>query len=317
MDATAELRRDLARRIPDETLRRLTRKRPAAHFLVLAWQMLLLAGAGALAWTNPSWPGLLASVVLGFTVFNFTVMLHEAIHGLVFAAGRWPRAMRVLPHLYAFPSGLSASQFARWHLDHHAQLGDSELDPKRHRLSPKRNARWYKALYFTPALIPIYFRAARREAAGYPDALRARIARERSLTLAGHALILAALLAVGGAGVAARTYLLPMFVVFPVAFALNRLGQHYDVRPENPALWGTLMRASRFWNLVFLWSGHHLEHHYFPRVPFYNLPALRRALAPFFEEIGVRPSGYARLLRKWFMDNRPPHTDWRESPSEA
>ncbi len=310
MEATADLRRTLAARVPAETLRRLARKRPALHFLVLGWQLLLLVGSGALAWAYPGWVGWLAGVPLGFTIFNFTVMLHEVVHGLVFPAGRFPRVTRTLAHLYAFPSGVSASQFTRWHLDHHAQLGDPQGDPKRHWLSPKRNARWYKALYLTPALIPIYFRAARRENAGYPEALRRRIARERTLTVAGHLLILGALFVFGGPGVAARVYLFPVFFVFPVAFTLNRLGQHYDIRPENPALWGTLMRESRLWNLAFLWSGHHLEHHYFPRTPFYNLPALRRALAPFFEEIGARPSTYRRLLRKWFVDNRTPHTDW-------
>ena len=73
------------------------------------------------------------------------------------------RRARSLALAYAIPSGISASQFTRWHLDHHAELGSSEDDPKRHYLSPKINARWYKLLYATPALFPIYFRAARKE----------------------------------------------------------------------------------------------------------------------------------------------------------
>ena len=38
--------------------------------------------------------------------------------------------------------------------------------------------RWYKLLYCTPALFPIYFRAARREAATYPAPLQRTIAGE-------------------------------------------------------------------------------------------------------------------------------------------
>src|SRR5438034_4506514 len=34
--------------------------------------------------------------------------------------------------LYAIASGISCSQFTRWHLDHHAELGSDEGDPKRH-----------------------------------------------------------------------------------------------------------------------------------------------------------------------------------------
>ena len=105
--------------------------------------------------------------VQGFTVFNFTVLLHEVVHHTIFARRR-PAAERALGWLYAVPSGISASQFTRWHLDHHAELGSDEDDPKRHHLSPKTNARWFKLLYCSPALFPIYFRAARKESATYP-----------------------------------------------------------------------------------------------------------------------------------------------------
>ena len=69
-----------------------------------------------------------------------------------------------------------------------------------------------------------------------------------------------------------------MFFVFPIAFTLNRLGQHYDIDPADPAKWGTLMRGHWFWDFAFLNSNYHLEHHYFPGVPFYRLPRLQRAL---------------------------------------
>ena len=144
-DQTGELRSRLAAAVPPAELRRLHRRRPFLHFLVLGWQFLLLFGAGAVAWrASEWWIWIPAAVVVGFTVFNFTVMLHEVVHLLVFG-GSGRSGYRVLRHLYAFPSGISATQFTRWHLDHPAQLGDAEADPKRHWLSPKRNARWFKA----------------------------------------------------------------------------------------------------------------------------------------------------------------------------
>ena len=79
-----------------------------------------------------------------------------------------------------------------------------------------------------------------------------------------------------------------MFFVFPVAFTLNRLGQHYDIDPDDPAKWTTLVRGHWFWDLAFLNSNYHLEHHYFPGVPFYRLPALQRALTPFYQRRGFR-----------------------------
>jgi len=223
---------------------------------------------------------------------------------------RRPRAERFLSLLYAIPGGLSPSQFTRWHLDHHAELGSAEADPKRHFLSPKINRRWLKLLYWTPALFPLYFRAARRATASYPSKLQAAIRSERYIAIAFHLAVLAALAGFVGSGAALRVHLIPVFVVFPIAFALNRLGQHYDVVPDDPAQWATLLRSNPFWNFVYLNSNFHLEHHYFPGVPLYRLPELQRELRPFYERRGMRWRSYSELLYAWFARNCAPHTDW-------
>jgi fatty acid desaturase len=306
----AELRTELGRAIPRDVLRALHVKRPSRHLLITARQFAILGLAtwGLIRFSDPRiWIPL--AVVQGFTVFNFTVLLHEVVHHTIFARRR-PAAERVLGWLYAVPSGISASQFTRWHLDHHAELGSDDDDPKRHHLSPKINARWLKALYMTPALFPIYFRAARRESATYPAALQRHIARERRVSIAAHLGALAAIWSLFGFAAALRAHVVPVFFVFPIAFTLNRLGQHYDIDPADPAKWGTLMRGSWFWDFAFLNSNYHLEHHYFAGVPFYRLPALQRALTPFYERRGMRWRTYPGLLRDWFIRNCAPHTNW-------
>lgn len=307
--ASVELRQSLAIAVPTETLRELQRRRPVRHFLVLARMVAVLAASLAGAAMLDRWfEWLPCSIVAGFTIFGFTVMLHEVVHNTVFA--NRPGANRLLGWLYAFPSGISRSQFTRWHLDHHAQLGDALADPKRHHLSPKRNARWLKALYLTPALFFIYFRAAARETTTYPPELRARIARERAITVAGQLAILAAIGLLAGWWIAFKVYMVPYFLVFPVAFVLNRLGQHYDIDPSDPAKWSTLMAPSRGWEFVYLWSSYHLEHHYFPSVPFYNLRRLHMELRPFFRQRGMTPKTYRHILFEWYVRNRPPHANW-------
>jgi fatty acid desaturase len=208
------------------------------------------------------------------------------------------------------PSGISATQFTRWHLDHHAGLGSSEDDPKRHHLSPTINARWFKLLYATPALFPIYFRAARRETTTYPGDIQRRIASEGRLSMVAHLSALGLIWWLAGSGAALRAYIVPVFFVFPLAFTLNRLGQHYDIDPTDPAKWTTLVRGSWFWDFAFLNSNYHLEHHYFPGVPFYRLPALQRALTPFYERRAFRWRSYGGLLRGWLLENQAPHTNW-------
>jgi fatty acid desaturase len=177
-------------------------------------------------------------------------------------------------------------------------------------LSPKINARWYKLLYCSPALFPLYFRAARRESATYPSDLQRRIAAERRISTVAHLTALGAIWWFFGVYAAVRASIIPVFFVFPVAFTLNRLGQHYDIDPTDPAKWGTLMRGHWFWDFAYLNSNYHLEHHYFPGVPFYHLPRLQRALIPFYERRHMRWQSYGRLLYGWLVDNQAPHTNW-------
>src|SRR4051812_16661227 len=223
-------------------------KNAARHLAIAARQFTILALTtwGLIAFSHPLvWVPL--ALVQGFTVFNFTVLLHEVVHHTIFARRR-PAAVRALGWLYAVPSGISASQFTRWHLDHHAELGSDEDDPKRHHLSPKINARWFKLLYASPALFPIYFRAARKESSTYPADLQQRIAFERKVSIGAHLAVLAAIRILAGGAAALRAYLVPVFFIFPIAFTLNRLGQHYDIDPSDPAKWCTLMRGHWFWD---------------------------------------------------------------------
>jgi fatty acid desaturase len=314
---TVELRNALGRELPIDVLRELHSKRPVLHGLVAAGLVSSLAlSTWAIVALDRWYLWGPFAVVSGFAIFNFTVLLHEVVHRAV-AQDISKRSNRFIEMLYAIPSGISATQFTRWHLDHHAGLGSEEEDPKRHYLSPKRNARWFKLLYFTPALFPIYFRAARKEAASYPDSLRRTIDRERNLTILTHLALLAAVVYFFGWAIAWKAYLVPYFFIFPIAFALNRLGQHYDIDPADPAKWSTLVKGSWFWDIVFLCSNYHIEHHYFPGVPLYNLPRLQQLLMPFYEKRGFVARSYGELLWRYLVLNRKPHTNWSGAPAPS
>ena len=68
--------------------------------------------------------------VQGFTVFNFTVLLHEVVHHTIFER-RHAAASGCSGSSTRFRAASRPSQFTRWHLDHHAELGSDEDDPKR------------------------------------------------------------------------------------------------------------------------------------------------------------------------------------------
>ncbi|CAM2068310.1 Fatty acid desaturase [Sulfidibacter corallicola] len=302
------LNRELKQAIPAPTLKRLHVKRPWYHFFVAGRQLLLLILMPILIYHFGDQPlvWIPAAVLQGFVVFSFTVLLHEVVHKCVFNKDSYDLTPK-LGLLYSVLSGLARSQFHRWHMDHHFQLGSDTDDPKRAHLSPKRNARWYKFLYCTPALYPIYFRAAKKAQATYEPELLRRIAWERKLSIGFHLSVLGCFLYLSPV-FALKAYVLPVFFVFPAAFTLNRLGQHYIIDPDDPAKWSTLIQPNPVWNFLFLWSSYHLEHHYFPAVPFYNLKALNRELGGFFRQRGVEPYSYTRLLKEWFWHNHKPHT---------
>ncbi|HQZ17778.1 MAG TPA: fatty acid desaturase, partial [Vicinamibacteria bacterium] len=173
----------LHKTVSSEQLVALSEKNPAIHLAYAARQFGIVAVCAVILYRDqPWWIAAPLIVLQGFTFFNMTTLLHEVVHSAVFKKTN-PPAERVLGLLYAITSGISASQFTRWHLDHHDGLGTNDEDPKRHWLSPKRNARWFKLLYCTPALMPIYFRAAAQEVKTYPEALRRTIARERMATI--------------------------------------------------------------------------------------------------------------------------------------
>jgi hypothetical protein len=204
----------------------------------------------------------------------------------------------VLALLYAVPSGISALQFTRWHLTHHAELGDAVADPKRHHLSPKINRAWFKLLYFTPALFPIYFRAPAPDRSYPPAPTADRVGRQATILL--HLAIMGALLA-GRVRMLAR-HLVPFFLV-PDRIRLNlRVNTTPSSRRTRPmrtvmalALVGLRASARPTWSIT----------------TSAVLPNLRRLRCPAavlrFDRLA--PVTYAGLFRLWiFKGATPPRT---------
>ncbi|HEX6902945.1 MAG TPA: fatty acid desaturase [Thermoanaerobaculia bacterium] len=305
-----DLKRRLGEAIPREELRDLHRVSAARHFLTVGRLLLMVGLCGWALWqTQWKWLWAPAAIVQGFNVLGFIILLHEQVHKIIFAKSR-PRLERLLGLLYGMPANVSSTQFSIWHLDHHNELGHAEDDPKRAHLSPKKNSRWVKLLYCTPALFVIYMKGAGREVKTYPPATQKVIRRERLLNITFQLTLAGTIFAFGGGWTLFRVWALPLFFCFPPAFVLNRLGQHYDIDATDPAKWTSLVNGNPVWHFLFLWSNFHVEHHYYQRVPFYNLRRLNRDLQPFYQRIGLRNRTYREMLWGWFVRNKEAHTDW-------
>src|SRR6185436_1216525 len=157
-DHIDDLPRRLLDAVPSQELRTFHARSGWRHLSIALRQAALGAAClcGMIVFDEP-WIWLPLAAVQGTVILSFIILLHEVVHETVFQKRR-PGLLRFLGLCYALPSSISASQFTRWHLDHHKGLGSPTEDPKRAHLSPKRNARWYKALYMTAGLFPIYMR---------------------------------------------------------------------------------------------------------------------------------------------------------------
>jgi beta-carotene hydroxylase len=116
--------------------------------------------------------------------------------------------------------------------------------------------------------------------------VRTRVVRELAFNLLTHALLVAALLWAGEIGVLVFAWLLPLLWLACVFNPISRGYEHCPMAslaaddPRRRDLrFNTVSVTSRLMGALWANIGLHVEHHMYPRVPFYRLPALHRLFA--------------------------------------
>lgn len=309
---TKDLINEIKNEIGEENLKKISEKKPVIHFFysLRQWFFLIFA-TYFLIKTENIFLILFFSAFSGLAIFNFLTLLHEALHNLIFKKKN-QFLNDFLSILYSLPTTISPTQFTRWHLDHHAQLGSEVEDPKRHQLAPKKNSRLLKILYFTPALFFIYFNAQRKENKKYPENILKKIKKERLFFIFLHIIFVFLLIYFGNFYTFLKAYFLPLFIFFPLFFGINRMGQHYARSSEEPIGWTTFIPGSFFWDFLFLKSNYHLEHHLLPMVPFYNLKKLQKLLLNFYEKKKMISYNFLELFYLFIFKNKEIYTIWKK-----
>ncbi len=123
IDVVSDIREELRGNLDREVIDKLHKKKPLRQFLTLLRQMIFLfVPAVLLVYYHNPLIVITCVVILGFTVFNFTIMVHEQLHNLIFKK-KHTLLNTFLGHIYAFLGGISKSQFTKWHLEHHLYSG--------------------------------------------------------------------------------------------------------------------------------------------------------------------------------------------------
>jgi beta-carotene hydroxylase len=266
----------------------LYRPRPVLATAMIATSLLLFVGGGLLSWKfgtmdAPLWlrtPALLFSLLAaahGGHLLGF--IGHEGIHLLLYP-NRYV-SMVVGSFLSAMTS-FSAVGYGVSHWNHH-RFTNLASDPDAQLYSPLKTF-WRRFLLARGAGSRSHMRNTIRLARGLPLDLGYRLpfsARTQRvlarLNLAFHALWfgLYAVLLVVAPAVAIFAVLLPILVLIPISglrgyieHAGTGLGSFRDTRSY----------AAPLYTWLFFGNNLHLEHHLYPGVPCYNLPAVNRLL---------------------------------------
>lgn len=312
--------------LPPETVRRLARLDPVRATAAIARTaaMLAAAAAAALAWPHPAaWAAAFVAAAAG--QHALFVLAHDAAHYRLYPSRRLNDAAgRLLGAL----GGVSMAAYRVVHRLHHNHLyGPRDPDIALHggyprgRLYPaKKLARdlagltaWKTYAYFFGAP------AANREGGGAPrplddtsPALRDAALRDRRFVIAVQAGLFAAAAAGGFLVEYLLLWVLPAVTLLQALLRLRAVLEHGAV--PDPAS-GSPLTAARTclpppwlaWALFPHHVNYHIEHHLYPAVPHYNLPACHRALAAAgaLRAAEVRPLG-ASLKRIFAAPARQP-----------
>ncbi|MEJ7730862.1 MAG: fatty acid desaturase [Polyangiaceae bacterium] len=263
----------------------LLRVRPLRSAARLAVLLAGWVGLGVASLHTGSWPlRVLCWLAAGFFVNGVIQLAHESWHDNLFRR-RWQNAL--FGWCVGLLAGLAHEPLRHDHLAHH-RYNRTERDPDAYNAgrSPASVVLYYAVVVFGLPLSILYFNLV------YPWQHFPRAAlRRHACVLVAMGIFYAALFVVlrrsGLLGAAAHLWLLPVLFASPWN-GLKSIADHHANDWRGSRFRGaTTARSNAVW--TWLWSGlnYHLDHHLFPRVPGYNLPALHRRIRPVLLERGA------------------------------
>lgn len=269
----------------------------------LAWTALHLAvwaGGVATALLAGHWAiGLAAVLVIASQLHALTVLQHECGHRNAFrspAANLWMG--RALAWFIVFPF----TAFTECHRRHHRHLGDPVHDPDEWHYA---SGRWW----MIPRIATFAARFTWLSMVRYGARVRGTVLRELAFNLASIAAIAAAFAWHGRLDLFALAFVAPLLVLTLVINPVARGYEHYPMATFGDDAHGRLDLARNTITVTspaigLLWANinYHVEHHVYPAVPFYHLPALHRLLRD-------RHYQRDRMLLARALRPRPAHAD--------
>jgi fatty acid desaturase len=289
------------------------------------WAVIAVAIATS-QWAQNPLVYLLAVVVIGGRMHAFAILLHDFAH-YRFMNGRKELSDWVCDLLLAWPILTTVGSYRTNHLAHH-RYTNTDQDPdwvfklgKRKFTFPKA---WQEAVLdlvgyvlVVSSIIDIFGIMGRLKALD-KSTLSYRLAR------LGFYIAMAVLFTVLGIWTDVLLYwFVPYLTAFFLFMHIRSVAEHFGSMDYSHELGGTRSVLPYFWERAFFAPhnvNHHLEHHLYPSVPFYNLPQLHAVLMenPDYASYAHNTRGYTTgLVRETVLGAEPARPSWHPNKMPA
>jgi len=281
----------------------------------------VLAYVGAVAaqfLVDTLWVNLLLSATIGHLLYCLFVLHHDCMHGAGFRDDRYNRWMG---RFYALSFTMTFTTNRETHARHHSHIADPERDPDEYYFAAGLQHIW-------PRLWRYYEWYTRIAVTKYGTRVRSIVLAEQVtnvlIWLAAH--VLAFRLGVGVKML--YVFWLPMAFVALVINPITRGYEHAPITlypPGDPRRRDMTKNAITVTNPVLGWLcaniTFHVEHHAYPRCPFYNLQKLHRIFQAEGLQYLVAPFPLYRVWKgramlKGMTSNASPDYDPTQEPAE-
>lgn len=239
------------------------RAREFSFFIALYALGALIAAGSTGGWLLPA----IGILLMGVALNSSAIFIHEGLHGLL---ANNPKINHLLSFLVGVPILISSTAYQITHQNHHCDLG-KKLDYGTYR-QHTRNVAFVWVAYFLQLFFGCVLYILLIPLLGF----RSAPSRERVLIVLEY-LILFCIYAVAIATMSRHALLhfwLYPLLIMSVLTNIRGLASHALGDVQDLYLSSRTVRSSPFVSFLFLYENYHLEHHIFPRVPSYNLPAV-------------------------------------------
>lgn len=269
--------------------RTLSKLQPGRTLLAILGDWAIVAGVAWTAWSwAPVWLWPLAWLLIATRQHALLILLHDAAHGSLVRQRRWNDAIADV--FCGWPMFVSTAAYRESHLRHHRFVNtDRDPDLVRKLDEPHGAERWLRArprrtilfgliaLVCGGGLLAMVAKMRRFHRQGAKAGTRAGVAWRRVTYYAVVATILTSLSAWP---LVLCFWFVPLFTFLPALLHLRSLAEHFGLTWDDELAQSRSVAAGPLQRFLFAphQINNHLEHHLFPSVPWYHLPALQRAL---------------------------------------